>query len=72
MSGSFAYHAPDEPLAWEAPQGIRNRTGPGDVTTDAAIERQPDNMDAQTSDVISNASRLEGARGLPNLKERAT
>jgi len=61
MSGSFAYHAPDDDAAH-----------PWNTGTDAAIERQPDNMDAQTTDVISNASRLQGARGLPNLKERGT
>lgn len=56
MSGTFAYHPPSQPFAY-APRGDE-------------MERQPDNMDAETHDVVSDQSRLGGARALPNLKER--
>lgn len=69
MSGSFAYHAPTQPEAYVAPQGIRDRMATGG-TDDAFMNKAPDNMDAGTHDVVSNMSRLSGARGVPNLKER--
>lgn len=59
MAQDFAYHSPAQPLAYSP-------------TNDAAMEREPPNMDAVTGDVVSDMRRLGGARALPNLKERGT
>lgn len=37
---------------------------------DPALEKQPPNMDAKTSDVVSSQDRLLGAKGLTYLKSR--
>ena len=37
---------------------------------DPELEKQPPNMDAETHDVVSNPSRLFGARGAAYIKSR--
>lgn len=71
MSGSFAYHSPTEPQAYVAPQGIRNRFAGSTYQTDPDMTSRPPNMDAETHDVVSDQSRLGGARAL-NLTDRGT
>lgn len=58
MDGRFAFIPPGSPTAYRVPD------------TDTSMEAVPPNMDAYTRDVVSDQSRLSGARGLRNLKER--
>jgi hypothetical protein len=39
---------------------------------DPDLEKKPENMDAETHDVVSDRSRLMGAKGLTYLKSRST
>lgn len=41
-----------------------------DTNIDPTMTRPPPNANAETHDELRDQSRLSGARGLPNLKER--
>jgi hypothetical protein len=58
MSGSFAYHAPSQPTAYQPPDA------------DPTMERKPDNMDAETHDVVRDYGKLGGLRGPGGPKEQ--